>query len=41
MRQQNSNQGSDQTDLIQQQYEREEQMRELGIEGFCRQLEQG
>ena len=41
MRQQNSNQGSDQTDLIQKQYEREEQMRELGIEVFCRQLEQG
>ena len=41
MTQQNSNQASDQTDLIQQQYEREEQMRELGIERFRKQLEQG
>ncbi len=41
MTQQSRNQGSDQIDLIQQQYEREEQMYVLDIEGFRKQLEQG
>ena len=41
MTQQSRNQGSDQIDLIQQQYAREEQMYVLDIEGFRKQLEQG